>query len=192
MTNITIYYGDTDKKWTFPKFLIIHISPVMSHIIKENKDIRIDNLQFNEKDIEYLFNNLLLYPYFNPVYYKSFDDLVDNLNVTNISEIIKYYQMKNVLYFIHDLLNNTKIENLRLENFKSYFELKQFFKIDKLNLPFFNLNINNFLLKSIFDKELTLDNLDDETKNYLINFILYKIKKKPYYGYIIDLDDDFI
>ena len=135
-----------------------------------------------------MFNNLLLYPYYEPSYYKSFNELKDNLQLQNLTEIIQYYQLKNILYIIHDLLNNTDIEKLNLENFKSYFQLKQFFKMDKLNLPFFNQSVNLFLMKNIFEKELLLENLDDDTKSFLIQFILNKIKK-PYFGYTIELDE---
>lgn len=193
MENITIYYGSvlTDKKWYLPKFFISYMSPIMKRILDEDKDIIINAEQFKEKDIEYLFNNLLLYPFYEPTYYKSFNELIDNLNLENISEIIKFYQLKNTLYLIHDLLNNTKIEKLNLNNFKIYFDLRQFFQMDKLNLQFFNLDVNNFLIKNIFDKKLSLDNLDDETKVFLINFILNKVKKKQYFGYIIELDSEF-
>ena len=192
MENIAIYYGNksTSKKWFFPKFFILQISPIMKRILEENKDIIINAEQFKEKDIEYLFNNFLLYPFLEPSYHKTFNELKENLCLENINEIIRFYQIKNSLYLIHDLLNNTKIEDLKLENFKIYFELRQFFKIDKLHLHFFNLDINNFLIKNIFDKKLFLDNLDDDTKAFLINLILSKVKKKQYFGYIIEIDSD--
>lgn len=191
MTNIIIYYGTDKKKINLiPKYLLLHLSPVISNIVKEKNEIIIDDTLFNEKDVEFLFNNLLLYPYYQPSYYKSFNELKENLQLCQLTEIIKYYQLKNTLYIIHDLLNSTEFVKLNLENFKAYFELKSFFKMDKLNLSFFGLHINNFLIKNIFDKELLLENLDDHTKSFLIDFILNKIKKKPYFGYTIELDYD--
>ena len=44
-------------------------------------------------------------------------------------------------------------------------------------------------MKNVFEKELLLENLDDDTKSFLIQFILNKIKKKPYFGYTIELDE---
>lgn len=190
MDNINIFYKNSEKKWILPKFLIYHISPIMARIIDEKKDIVIDNEQFEQNDIEYLFNNLLLYPFFKSQYFKTFNQLIENLHIDNIAEIIKFYQMKNILYMIHDLLNNTDINKLNLQNFKSYFDLKKFFYIDNLKLSYFNNDINQFIITNIFDKNIKLEELDDESKNFFIELILQKIKKRPYYGYVIDLENN--
>ena len=109
--------------------LIQSNSCILKRIISETKSGQNIQLEpfLDHTAIKYLFENLLLYPYFQPKEYNSFNELMIHLNVETLRPIIEYYQMEKVVILLRDLLDMKP--NFCIEELKTFFALKKYFAI---------------------------------------------------------------
>lgn len=174
--------------------LIKYNSCILKRIINEAEDNKKDSIIFesflDHEGILFLFENLLLYPYFEPKTYNTYQDLCSNLKIGIIKPILEYYQMKNILILITDLINNEK--EYDISELKVYFELKKYFRLT--TLPLLNINIKKIVLKNIIEKTINIDDLDLVTRKEILTFIFNNVRQYYVYEnipskYILDLDN---
>ena len=170
-----IIYEETGKEIIVDDFLISKISIVIKNIIKkqENHCIIIKEL-FGEENVEFVFIDLLSYPFYK---HQTLDDLSKKLQLENISEIIRYYQMKNMMYLLYDIINHSSINYY---NIIEFCKLKQFFSIDKIIIEPFKPFIREFLLIQLLEKDINMKELDIHTREDIIDLMLSKIEKVYY------------
>ena len=87
--------------------------------------------------------------------------------------------MKSIMYLLYDILNNSTIN---FENIIAFCKLKQYFSMDKLQIPPFKPFIQKHLLIHLLDKNIKLNELDLETRDDIFNLLIDKVEK-VYYPY---------